>query len=361
MLSETGELAQFPKVAVDDAGRARVLWGQGNWVANTYKIRSRDFDPATGWGAIVDLETGGKGLWTTVDLAMDATGRGLGVWRQVDAVHGRLHTAPFSPGGWGAVTEVALDSVNFDLAMNATGEGWLLAGIPDTDLSSIQAYPISGGSAVGAGTLLEQDTGGGWDTLPSVAVDASGRALVAWQRYSSATFRFDLRASRYLPGSGWSAPQLIESNDLGHASGVRVALDGAGNGLAAWVQADNGSGGHQVIWANRFSFTSGWGTAVQVEGSSRAGDSFPSQNPALAFSPDGTAHCIWQDMGGGLTGAAFDSALGWGAPVDLSIWTSWQASSPPRLAFDGQGRAIALWCQAANTQQLGVVFASRFE
>lgn len=363
VVSEAGEVAQFPKAAMDGAGNAWILWGQGNVQNNTYKVRARACSVAGTWGPIQDLETNGRTLYTDVDLAMDATGRGRGVWLQKDSAHYRLHTAAIAPGsGWGTVSELALDAVNFSLAVNATGEGWLLAGIPDTVLSSIQGYPISGGTGLGTGILLENDNTGGWDTLPSVAVDAAGGALAVWQRYDSAALRFDIRANRFLPGSGWGAPQLIESNDLGYASAPRVALDAGGNGLAVWVQADNGSGGHQVIWANRFTPASGWGTPVQVEGAARAGDIYPSQAPAVAFAPDGSAWSVWQDFGGGIAGAAFDPAAGWAGPQDMAPFTP-QAPGAPRIAFDSQGRALLVWSQAEPfpSTRLGVIFAARYE
>lgn len=361
LVSEAGEVPQFPKVALDEAGNARVLWTQGNSAARTYRVRSRAYTQGSGWGGIQDLEAGGRGTWANVELAMDAAGNGLGVWVQQDGTHTRLHTAPFGAGGWGAVRELELDTTGFALAVNATGSGWLVAGVADTTPSSIKAYPVSGGSSVGLGALLEHQDTGGWDALPSVAVDASGRALAVWGRYESGPGRWDLLGSHHLPGGGWSTPERLESQDLGNARDAKAALDGAGNGLVVWTQADAPVSPHLTIWANRFSFAAGWGQPTLLEPASWAGDIFGSANPVVAFDPQGGAHCLWQDGFGLINGARFDPLTGWapawqGVPVG-----SLQASSPPSLAFDGRGRGLGVWCQAEGNVRLGVVFARRFE
>jgi len=179
-----------------------------------------------------------------------------------------------------------------------------------------------------------------------VAMDASGRALAVWLTVRPGTLiDDDLMVSRYIPGSGWSTPQTLESrlNDvtrfeiamepasgravvlwtqasdtsnsgawarhfdpaggwtpvqaLSTASGVvdvlSVGMDVQGHAVAAWSQLD---GSRFSIWGNRGSAAGTWGTAQLLENMDEAGR--VDGNPRIAVAPQGDAVVVWQASGG---------------------------------------------------------------
>ena len=367
--SSTTESAVTPHVAMDAAGNALVVWLQRNAAQNTYSIWANQYAVGTGWGGAVQLEGGALGASADLRVSMDATGHGLAVWTQVGAALSALHAARYQPGsGWAAVEELATNNAGQpDLAMNASGEAmvvWSSEDVPGAVplLFSVWGRPYNATSGWGTAVLLESDSIGGWDIVPSVAIDPVGRAVAVWQRFNSAIGRFNIRSNRYTPGGGWGAPGLIDSNLLGFSRDPRIALDADGNGLAVWDQADSGPGGHISIWGNRFTLSSGWGTAALIEAPFRAADSYPAQSPQVALDPLGNGFALWLDFGGDINGVAFTPSTGWGTPRAMAPGTTY-APGPPQVAFDGNGNAFAIWSQVTgpSSAPVNAIWVSRYE
>ena len=124
---------------------------------------------------------------------------------------------------------------------------------------------------------------------PQVAVDASGNAVAVWSQLG-ATARSSISASRFVPGSGWGAATLLETDD-GEAWNPQVAVDASGNAIAVWNQSD---GTRFDVWANRYIPGAGWGTAnlLETDNAGHAG------SPQVAVSPAGQAVAVWHQSNG---------------------------------------------------------------
>jgi hypothetical protein len=352
-----------PKVAMDAAGNALVVWLYR--IGTDYTIWANHFTVGSGWDGAFQLDSGGHGYTADVRVAMDAAGHGVAVWINLGStVVSPVHAAQYQPGsGWSPTVEVMGDAGWIDLALNPSGAGILVASAPDapgTINFNMWGVPFSTATGWGAAALLENDSTGGWDIVPSVAVDPSGRAVAVWQRYDSATGIWNPRSNRYTPSGGWGAAELIMVNTLGSSSaGPRIAIDANGNGIAVWSQTV--ASGKIQVWSNRFTLGSGWGTAGLLE-NFRANDNYPAQYPQVACDPAGDAFALWLDSGSDIQGVGYTLGTGWGVQRTMGPDTL-QSPGAPRIAFDGDGNAFAIWCQVVQPASAlrYAIWVSRYE
>ena len=140
------------------------------------------------------------------------------------------------------------------------------------------------------GTASPIETGDSGDgTGPQIAIDSTGNGLLVWEGYDGT--RINIWANRYVPGTGWDTPAPIETDDSGDANNPQVAVDADGNAIAVWHQSD---GIRDNIWANRYVPGTGWGTAELIE-TDNAGSASP---PQVAVDSSGNAIAVWDQWDG---------------------------------------------------------------
>jgi len=88
--------------------------------------------------------------------------------------------------------------------------------------------------------LIEHDDAGD-ATHPQVAADNTGNAVAVWAQSDGSVIH--IRANRYVAGSGWLTPISIDS-DSTNASSPQLAMDGSGNAVVVWAQANS-------IWSHQ--------------------------------------------------------------------------------------------------------------
>lgn len=94
----------------------------------------------------------------------------------------------------------------------------------------------------GTALLIETDSNSAGSS--QVGFDGSGNAIAVW--FQSDGPRMNIWANRYVAGTGWVLPQLIETDsDSGYWP--QVGVDESGNAVAVWQQYD---GTRWNIWAN---------------------------------------------------------------------------------------------------------------
>lgn len=216
----------------------------------------------------------------------------------------------------------------------------------------------------------------------AVAIDDQGRAMAVWNQRGPQFAQ--IMASRYVPGTGWSTPIRIDSENLGNATDAAVAIDAAGNAYVAWSQ-NSGTTPPVVanLWVNRFN-GSAWGTATKLNVSGSA--TFPSVTAGAA----GFAAVTWS-QGTNVMGSIFKTGS-WSAPAVVGagfdrsnalvlpdssvvvVWPStsdvlanrytgaWGTATPidaqtttvqsdMALATSSDSKAIALWVQGQDVWQ----------
>jgi hypothetical protein len=185
------------QIGIDTAGNAVVVWIQSDSTTRT-EIWSNRYTAADGWGtahAISDT-AGGAG---SAQLAMDANGDALVVWRQSDS------------------------NTSFSIRWNryAMGGGW----------GTAAAIEPGDGAFVGD---------------PQIACDSNGNALTVWEHQNGA--HTEIRSSRYTVAGGWAA--ALNAGTTGDVLEPVIAMDSAGDGVAVWQQVDGANVG--LVLANRF-------------------------------------------------------------------------------------------------------------
>ena len=338
--SDTDDVYE-PQVAVDANSNAMAVWLQFDGMQTS--IWATRYTPSTGWGTptLVDSESGNA---DGVQIAMDDIGNAIAAWQQIDGSLVKLRSNRYTGStGWGTATAV-IDNGNAvpfmpQIAVDASGNAIAVWRQFDGENRDIVANRYTVGSGWGTAGLIE--TTNEIADVPEIAMDASGNAMAVWQQFDGT--HFDIWANRYTASTGWGTATLVETSK-GSASLPQIALDASGNAMAVWQQSD----GIQVnIWANRYNAsTSAWGTPVLVE----ADNVGNAREPQIAMDANGNAIAVWSQFDGALLNSwtnRYTSGVGWGAPVLLETNQAGDAFKP-QIAMNASGNAVAVWRQLGN-------------
>ena len=144
-------------------------------------------------------------------------------------------------------------------------------------------------------------------------------------------------ANRYEPASGWSRPELVET-ETGEVTGmVELAVHENGDAVAVWVQFD---GTHVNIHANRYTDGSGWGSARIIDDVDEV-----VSIARVAVDDAGNALGVWEQTRGtpfDIWGSRYSVANGWEAAESISSGEVLY----PKIAFDASGHALSGRAQA---------------
>jgi len=330
--------AVYPQVAVDAEGNAFAVWEQTG--AAGFDIWSNRYVVGEGWGDAELVEHSNMGSAENPKITVDESGNAMAVWAQVDSYQQSVWSNIYTVAeGWG-VPEL--------VEANDTAPSFRPCVVLDSSGNAIAVWEQWGGSAMtiwsnryvvgeGWGETEVVDTGDITGSFnPSVAVDASGNALVVWERWDG-TF-FSISANRYVVGVGWGDAETIETGNAGDALTPEVAMTGSGDAIAVWSQTDSD---HLNIWSNRYEVGTGWGTAEKVGADSTG---FAGK-PQIGSDGHGNAIVVWTQWDGAqndILSNRYAACVGWGAP-EMIIPDGWSTAANPHVAVDGMGNAIALF------------------
>jgi hypothetical protein len=191
-------------------------------------------------------------------------------------------------------------------------------------------------------TLVETENLGSADQ-PALVIDGSGNAIAVWAQ--SDGVRTNAWSNRFTVTNGWGTAELLENNDVESVDNVHLAIDGSGNAMAVWTQA-NPIGSRTDVWARRYVIGAGWGTAQVIEVND-AGSAYQAQ---VAMDFNGNAIAVWWQYDGtnyNIYANRFTVAGGWGSPVLLENNNGWAYA--PKIGIDGLGNAVVVWYQANST------------
>jgi len=343
---ETGTRdASAPRLAVDPSGSVVAVWAQSDDNLTSLDIRANRFTPGSGWETptlIEDL----PGAASSPDVGVDSAGNEIAVWAQLDGAVPSIYANRFVPGtGWGTAAPIEASTAyasNPVVAVDPDGSAVAIwtsyeEGHSYNDLWANRFVP---GSGWGTPSLLENNTRSA--QTGDIAMDPGGNAIALWmQQQVPGSGTYDVWADRFVPGSGWGTATLIEDGP-GHAEPAGVAMDSGGNGIAVFIQDD---GTRYNNWANRFVPGSGWGTATLIEnGPGNVGA------PAIAVDSVGNATAVWAQSDGTVYSAwanRFVPGSGWGTASLIEANTSNVRFTS--VGTDSAGNAIAVWTQFDGT------------
>ena len=283
--------AENPQVAVDSSNRALAIWEQ--YQGTQRSIWYNRYNPGSGWGTAQELASPvDQGQSRNPRLAMDNDGNAIAIWNQWDGTKYDLWFREYRANdGWqpAALLEHRDEIIvpfKTSLAMNSNGiavAGWMHSNGPQTQ-DSIWANIYRAGSGWENETQIVTATALDISS-PYSAVDHAGNAFVVWTQDDGYGHR--VWFSRYEPASGWSNAEKLPGQSYADASDAKVFLDDDGNAMALWALSDGAS---RRIWASRYLPGQGWSTPQLVTSSGVDHD--------LVFDPDGNATAFFTGSNG---------------------------------------------------------------
>lgn len=363
-----GADAAHPQVAFEANGNAFAVWketviagGKGGMVSSD--ILSKRYVAGTGWDVAAVIISDKIGLANDVQIAVDASGNALAVWHQSDKVTGNrmiVSNRYAAIGGWGTAasidTSVTTQSLNPKLAFDLNGNALVVWQSVNATFNNYDLWSnrYSASTGWGAPVLVSVADALTSADLPQIALDSNGNALAVWEQPNLTNFTAGVIASsRYVAGSGWSAPTVISDSAV-QSNNAQIAVDANGNAIAMWEQVN---GLVRDVMSKRYALGTGWdATAVTV--SNHLENAF---NQRLAFDANGYALVVWEQSGAlnDIHASQYVSGLGWGAEVLIETQTD-QANFP-QIAIDANGNAFAVWQQWFGNGTYTQTLVNRFQ
>jgi hypothetical protein len=335
-LSVAGENAQSPQVAADANGDVAAVWLRSNGANNIVQVATK---PAGGsWSAPVNLSAAGEDA-DSPRVALDASGDVFVAWDRSDGSTDRLQAAVESGGTWGATATLSEsgESANLsDLKVDGSGTATVVWDLFNTSGDYVvQAATYASGSWSAAQSLTSATGDAG---TPSVALDASGDATVAWEQRQPDE-QFVIESSSRPAGGSWSAPSTISGEGAGNTFAV---ADSSGNPFVAWdtLTSDiEGEGSYEV------QASIDGGAAATLDSVSNSLGSIAISSLQSDTTGNAAALMIKTPNSGASTAevAYYNAgASGWTAPVEIATYPG-TGSYSSALALEADENGVAVW------------------
>ena len=241
-----------PSVAMDSGGNFAVAWESAQ-DGSSYGIVAQRFDSGGGkQGGEIQVNTYTTGLQSNPSVGMDASGDFVIAWDGMVQGPGtssgyqgvamqRFNSSGVAQGGEVVLSDA--DGSRPSVAMNAAGD--FVVAWQSLD-SNIYAARFNGaGNPQGGQFQVNVYTNFFQNSWPNVAMDASGNFIVVWRNENSISGqRFD--GSGFLAGSEFDV-KTDTSNNNAHPS---VAYTGGGNFVVGWAN-DSQDGSAYGVFARR--------------------------------------------------------------------------------------------------------------
>ncbi|HEV2429632.1 MAG TPA: hypothetical protein VGV64_07310 [Thermoplasmata archaeon] len=354
----TTSVADSPRVAMDPSGNVTVVFSvrpTGTTPANLVYDETVRYDHVANAYTVSQLDYSRVGIGSPL-VAIDGNGGALAVWNYND------NTDPTAPARNGILTNHYTKGSGWQPFYQAQVAEWDEQISPswlqlETNLAGDAIYsftqndgPISHGYA----TLYRP--GGGWGPVTRIenmnasgpaeewsAIDGSGNAIVLFK--ASDGTQYNVYATYYAVGTGWGAPQRLDSAVGSSKYWLRIAMDERGDGVAAW-QEYNGSN-----WNAYSAYFSGsshtWTATVEVQ-------SRFTYLSSVVVGIDGNGNAMaaynaYNGSGYSNYASAYQPGVGWGLPVQIAQGPS-APGTPYALAMSSSGAFAASWTDWDGTR-----------
>lgn len=242
-----GGVDMDPALAISDNGQVLVAWKAALHNATINGLWSARFTPAAGWGAAerrIATPAGGP-TRSRPAIAADAQSRALLAWGQLDVDtsgiwHG-VQTLRFDGSAWtttpalvGVRQTVRSTVANPVLAMAPGGTALIAWGMGESGALQAAVAP-AGGSFGTAATINGGVPAGEITSLPAVAVNDAGTAMVGWRQ--SATAGAAIHVQRMSSGAAWTLDTIasdVSASDKTWNFHAGLGLNASGQALAGW-------------------------------------------------------------------------------------------------------------------------------
>ena len=339
--------AQEPRVAINAAGKAVVVWAQ---VGRKYfVVKSASRSPGGTWSAPSTLSANAREQASTEpQVAIDSSGEAIAIWKG-SGNEGVIQSASRPPGGaWSRPVDISKRKSGAGppkLAIDPGGEAvavWF-AGHDDT----VQGAERPPGGTWSKPTILSRrrhEAG-----FPRLAVNTDGEAVVVWSDQKGKSFGAIQSVSRPAGGE-WSDIQNLATAPGSRRSTLafsepEVALDAAGEAVVVWERFLNNK--DAVIQSAMRSLGGTWSKPTEISEKGNVGQSF------AGIDAEGDAVAVWVVVAGNnknarltVQGATRPSGAAWSDPADISA----KAQEPlqAKVVVNPAGKAVAVWRKATK-------------
>lgn len=294
------------RIGADAAGNILALWSSHDpsraWEVHASRLPASRYE----WTEPTLLDRGESGHVSLREVEVSASGSAMAVWSVGESVYASSYVV----GGWGS--PVRFPRYLTDVAMKPNGDAlaiWLpLENEADPFLWASVFKPSTGWEAPirlgrppklvsdGSGTpelvdwsdmpTLIRAIGEGWPSMrlpwvwPGIlTVDEKGDAVHAWGRHGYVGPDEPMFRSRYVRGTGWTSPHLVEPT-----TSLICALEGLGDSHVIFLWGWQFQPG--PVFASTYAPSTGWTDREQV------GPRRSNECAHLAVGPSGTAFLV---------------------------------------------------------------------
>jgi len=324
-------------------------------------------------GSDTQINTSASINQTVPSVAMDANGDYVVAWSKQESpqssylyeVEARVYNSAGQPQTGeitvGQTSAVARPSV----AMDANGDfvvAWQVYNAGGYGISA-QRYNLAGTPQGGPLTVTPGGSHSAAGNLPKVAMDSAGDFVIAYQGYDS--YSHGVFAQRYsAAGVAQGSSFRVNTPQQDNQGAPSIAMDSAGDFVIAWL--DGGTTQAAGVYAQRYN-SSGMAQGSNTAISTVSGAS----NPSVAIEPTGQYVIAWQftqtasGTGDGYQGidvqrfAANGSALT--GVVQLNTPENYNQGNPA-VAIDSEGDFVVAWesfGQGSTASSLATIIAQR--
>lgn len=319
----------------DGAGNAVVV-GIGADSRGDPTIRAITRPPGGQWTASVPVSgAGDSDLWSP-HVAVNPQGDAVAIWSAVDDVSSQriVWVASRTSGGaWGEPVALSSDAVYFhdhQVAIDNQGNATAIW----TEFDGGSAFVVRGATRSSGGTWSApvdvSARADGTATTTALAVNPAGDAVAAWIRSDGQVVQAAYRAA----GGAWGAPVALSGRGL--SSAPRVVVDPSGNATAVWEWSQSGI---DLVQTARRIAGGGWGATVDLASGG---------SPRVAVDPQGRVIAIWTAPGPSVRSSSFTGGGPWSASVELAASSGAGRVGTPWVGVDPQGREIAIWARISG-------------
>ena len=358
-LEELSGKAQDIHVATDAVGNGIAVWTQPKFEGQPTDVWYRRYSVTTGWEDPHQVEV----LAAAADsarVAMSPDGHAMVVWRQNSSVvesdiWARRIAADGTVSDAETIDHLDRTSTEPQVAMDAEGRAIVVwRQFTTTPVVRVGIYANHHSGVQWGAQAVQLEEGQGSDTSqPQIAMNSAGDAVVAWQQAANATpgTRTDIWANRFAQESNeWGTAGPAESDDAGPAEFPRVALSASGEAVVVWNQTvDTGTTKITSVWANLQPAQGDWGEAAPIETS----DAGSAGAPRVAIDAAGNAVAMWiQALGTEPTArtevwtARRDATKPWGEGGALNPVGAIGSALAVDVAMAPDGRAVVTWTES---------------
>lgn len=266
-----------PSVAMDDDGNFVIAWGSFGQDGDNYGVYARRYNAAgAAQGTEFRVNSATDGAQSAPAVAMDDDGNFVIVWHSSHAtddyeIFARRYNAAGAAQGseFSVNTFTSANQVVASAAMSDSGSfviSWQ-SETQDGDGFGVYARRFnSSGAAQGTEFRVNGFTTGN-QALSSVAMDADGEFVVAWQSYTQESGNSGVYARKYsASGSAQGGEFRVNTTTAGGQTQPTVVMNGDGDYLVTW-ESENQDGSSSGIYAQRFALPQLASGVLNIQGS----------------------------------------------------------------------------------------------